>query len=746
MSRRKKGGDGGDVDEQPTKVSSSSSSSSISTKVKKTTKVSSSSTAATKTPTIAEMRVVEFGFLKHGGWSGSLNYKSELVNRPLFEGLVRKAEAEKNVRKLNPILVGKITMEKPAPDEGFAIPFTQGAINPLHEFLSRMRSVPREQPIVVQAGTGTGKSIAIPIGLLQLDMDYRVLVACPTIRAASDLCIAVRIYCKNKFSIGYAADRDIRYNKDTNVVYATAGHIFACLLRNPNYLHQFSHLLLDEFQKPGIEMALIYQIWKRLPVSGPTSRPILLLVSANQLNLDDISSTHIEVDIKTNYKVTLRYHDSDEFDTSIPGRSSIPGNENLYQKIATILQEQHHEIPRGTRFLVFCPGQNEIDQVARSLSAKMGLESYKIYRVVGGEPIDTGIYQDPSEDVREIVLATNAAETSITISRLALMIDSMREKRREDDRIRNGFTTQDNALQRRGRLGRVMEGLAYCMCSQMKSTRLAVSNPSPFVSSPLEKHYLTLLTFGYDPQILFPVSSGVLGKVANNLRTYKLLDTSGKVLPAGEFTSFTPLSYASGAFFFQWLEMGLHPFLGAVIASIISSEGRELFTKERKPPKHIFIEYYKLAGAYVQLLIAERKDTIIRPNHEKYMQFCAEHQLIPFKGFLEFTRTLHDVCNMLRNTPDTPLYVGPLPEYNEFLQHYILTAAIIAGFVPEAGDKILRLGPTMSIKLIKNTNPMIPNPKLVLDIEEFHANPKYHPTPDVESDEDDGPGENLEEE
>ena len=88
------------------------------------------------------------------------------------------------------------------------------------------------------------------------------------------------------------------------------------------------------------------------------------------------------------------------------------------------------------------------------------------------------VFDRPPEGVRKIVLATNIAETSITIDDIVYVIDSGYIKMKHFDKDSNvatleaDFVTKANAKQRRGRAGRVQEGICYHLYTSIKQTQL----------------------------------------------------------------------------------------------------------------------------------------------------------------------------------------------------------------------------------------------------------------------------------
>ncbi|KAJ3839808.1 P-loop containing nucleoside triphosphate hydrolase protein [Lentinula raphanica] len=139
--------------------------------------------------------------------------------------------------------------------------------------------------------------------------------------------------------------------------------------------------------------------------------------------------------------------------------------------------------------LVFMPGLGEIRKLNDILTEHplFGLDDFKIYPLHStlSSENQSAVFEIPPPGVRKIVIATNIAETGITIPDITCVIDSgkhreMRfDEKRQISRLVETFIARSNAAQRRGRAGRVQEGLCFHLFTKVRHDTQMVDNPLP---------------------------------------------------------------------------------------------------------------------------------------------------------------------------------------------------------------------------------------------------------------------------
>ncbi|KAF3912153.1 hypothetical protein ABW21_db0206155 [Orbilia brochopaga] len=132
-------------------------------------------------------------------------------------------------------------------------------------------------------------------------------------------------------------------------------------------------------------------------------------------------------------------------------------------------------IEYGRAILVFLPGLNEIRRLQNAIlgdpNLQTGWEVHALHSTIANEEQEKAFWLPP-EGVRKVVLATNIAETGITIPDITCVIDTCKSKemrfdeKRQLSRLVETFISKANAKQRRGRAGRVQEGLCFHLVTQ----------------------------------------------------------------------------------------------------------------------------------------------------------------------------------------------------------------------------------------------------------------------------------------
>eukprot|EP00883_Tetradesmus_obliquus_P006330 jgi/Sobl393_1/16814/SZX72388.1 len=155
--------------------------------------------------------------------------------------------------------------------------------------------------------------------------------------------------------------------------------------------------------------------------------------------------------------------------------------------------------------LIFMPGAPEIDRLVRQLqgSAKLagaaGHAGLRVLPLHGGLPasVQARVFERPPRGVLKVVVATNVAETSLTIDDVTCVIDTGRHKEMSYDmsrglsRLAETWVSQAAAQQRRGRAGRVAPGVCYRLWPGRMWGRLDPQQPPEVLRVPLQQLCLT---------------------------------------------------------------------------------------------------------------------------------------------------------------------------------------------------------------------------------------------------------------
>ncbi|KAI1005694.1 putative helicase [Podosphaera aphanis] len=407
-------------------------------------------------------------------------------------------------------------------------------------------TINREQVVIICGETGCGKSTQVPSFILENQLYQgkacKIYVTEP--RRISAISLARRVSeelgeRKNELGtsrslVGYAIRLESSTSKETRLVYATTGIIMR-MLEASNDLKDITHIILDEIHERTIDSDFLLIVLRKLLVTRPDLKVVLMsaTVDAERFSryFDGAPVLHVPgrtfpVRVKfledaielTDYSIDNgyqeKYTDIDDIDSLDPTHGETKSGDNgkalkgyskktrntisqldeyridfelitqLLAKIAT----DDQLVAFSKAILVFLPGIGEIRQLNDMLFGHPVFSSnwhiYLLHSTIASEDQEAAFLMPPM-GIRKIVLATNIAETGITIPDVTCVIDTgkhreMRfDERRQLSRLLETFISKANAKQRRGRAGRVQEGLCFHMFSKYRHDNLMADQQTP---------------------------------------------------------------------------------------------------------------------------------------------------------------------------------------------------------------------------------------------------------------------------
>ncbi|KAI0155426.1 P-loop containing nucleoside triphosphate hydrolase protein [Hypoxylon sp. FL1284] len=418
---------------------------------------------------------------------------------------------------------------------------------PMWHFRNQVLSaVEREQVVIVCGETGCGKSTQVPSFLLehQLSQGRPCKIYCTEPRRISAISLARRVSEElgegrndlgtSRSLVGYSIRLEANTSKETRLVYATTGIVMR-MLEGSNELREITHLVLDEVHERSIDSDFLLIVLKKLLLRRKDLKVVLMsatvdaerfsnyLGRAPVLNVpgrtfpvqvkyleDALETTGYVPDQLKSEKTTDLDDDPAEIDAADSSSGATAARE-LRQYSArtrnTLSQFDEYQIDfdlivqligriavdpaymnYSKAILVFLPGIAEIRALNDSLLGEpffqRGWEVFPLHSTIATEDQERA-FLVPPEGVRKIVLATNIAETGITIPDVTCVIDTgkhreMRfDERRQLSRLIDTFISRANAKQRRGRAGRVQEGLCFHLFTKYRHDSLMSDQQTP---------------------------------------------------------------------------------------------------------------------------------------------------------------------------------------------------------------------------------------------------------------------------
>ena len=253
------------------------------------------------------------------------------------------------------------------------------------------------------------------------------------------------------------------------------------------------------------------------------------------------------------YKANLKNQYSDQLCQDICCMDAYSQAKIDYDFIVTIVKYIVRNLHRGRdengAILIFLPGWEDIKQVNKLLLQDLFFQPnhYRIIPLHSMMPTvqQKVIFERPPRGVTKIVIATNIAETSITIDDVVYVIDSgkIKMKNFEHDKnlstLRASWETKANAKQRSGRAGRVQKGVCFRLYSKLQETKMNEYIVPEIVRTPLDQVCLQIkiLKLGKIQEFLFQVMESPAEESVRlsltKLTSLKALDCMENLTPLG---------------------------------------------------------------------------------------------------------------------------------------------------------------------------------------------------------------------
>lgn len=317
----------------------------------------------------------------------------------------------------------------------------------------------RENQVVVLAGeTGSGKTTQLPKLCLAAGRGEAGMIGCTQPRRLAARSVATRVAEELATPLGDKVGFQVRFTERVSdqalVKFMTDGILLAETQSDP-WLSAYDTIIIDEAHERSLNIDFLLGYLRRLAQRRPDLK---IIVTSATIDTERFAAHFgnapvVEVEGRT-FPVEVRYRPLGE-----------RGEGNVAQQVADAMDDITREDPRGD-VLVFLPGEREIRDTHLLLSRKQYRETevLALYARLSAQEQDRVFRPGPK---RRIVLATNVAETSLTVPRIRYVVDpgTARVKRYSQrgqlERLHIEPISQAAANQRKGRCGRVGPGICY---------------------------------------------------------------------------------------------------------------------------------------------------------------------------------------------------------------------------------------------------------------------------------------------
>jgi ATP-dependent helicase HrpB len=403
------------------------------------------------------------------------------------------------------------------------------ALGPLAEALSSGTRV------LLHAPPGAGKSTVVPLALLDAVALGRgkILMLEPRRIAARAVAIRMAQLLGEEVgrTVGFRTRIETRVSRATRIEVVTEG-ILTRMLQSDAALEGIGCVIFDEFHERSLNADLGLAL--SLESQETLREDLRLLVMSATLELEPLSALLRDAPVIAAegraYEVATRY---------VPRRPELPLEIQTAQLLRAALSRDDGDI------LCFLPGAAEIRRVHRALEEagpNASIRVMPLYGDLSAAEQDAALRPPPTGE-RKIVLATSIAETSLTIEGIRVVVDTGLRRYSEFDpatgmsRLVTGKVSQAAADQRRGRAGRLSEGVCYRLWSEGSQASLAAHTPPEILNADLAPLALELSLWGAGDAArlrwLDPPPAAPLAQARGLLRSLEAIDAADRITAHG---------------------------------------------------------------------------------------------------------------------------------------------------------------------------------------------------------------------
>lgn len=323
------------------------------------------------------------------------------------------------------------------------------------------------QVVVIAGETGSGKTTQLPKLCLAAGRGAAGMIGCTQPRRIAARAVANRVAQELQVELGGVVGYQVRFNdrisEQTAVKFMTDGILLA-EIQNDRWLSKYDTIIVDEAHERSLNIDFLLGYLKQLL---QRRRDLKVIVTSATIDTERFSRHFNDAPVVSvegrGYPVDVRYRALDALGEEGGDRSTLAG-------IVAACDEIAREKGLGDT-LIFLPGEREIREAHQVLEKRKyrHTEVLPLYARLSVRDQDR-VFNPGSQ--RRIVLATNVAETSLTVPRIHYVIDPGEARvkryspRQKLDRLHIEPISQASADQRKGRCGRVAPGTCFRLYSE----------------------------------------------------------------------------------------------------------------------------------------------------------------------------------------------------------------------------------------------------------------------------------------
>jgi len=554
---------------------------------------------------------------------------------------------------------------------------------PVNQRRDEIAAAIRENQVVIICGeTGSGKTTQLPKICLELGLGEAGLIGHTQPRRLAARATATRIAEELKTELGGVVGFKVRFtdhtSADSYIKLMTDGILLAETQGDP-MLSAYDTLIIDEAHERSLNIDFLLGYLRQLLPRRPDLKVIITSATldaerfARHFAKGDRLAPVVEVSGRL-YPIEIRYRPIEEEDTvqqrssndrRLQRRDDRRSNEpkkDLYEAIVDAVAELQREGPGDV--LVFLPGEREIREAAEALR-KDHLPGSEILPLFARQSAPEQARVFSRSNGRRVILATNVAETSLTVPGIRYVVDAGLARinryshRNKVEQLQIEKVAQSAARQRAGRCGRVQDGICIRLYDEEDFNRRPIHTDPEVLRSSLAGVILRMKSLKLGAVEAFPFldmpSQRMISDGYQLLNELGAVDDDNELTPAGRELARLPLDPKIGRMILAARERGALREVMVIAAALSVQDPRErppespgsadqahakfrLAPDEKGEPRSEFLWYWNLWQA--------ADDVWRHEGSSKQKAWCKTHFLswLRMREWRDIHTQLHELC------------------------------------------------------------------------------------------------------
>ncbi|MDR4506845.1 MAG: ATP-dependent RNA helicase HrpA [Candidatus Brocadiaceae bacterium] len=547
-------------------------------------------------------------------------------------------------------------------------------------------AIQKHQALIIAGETGSGKTTQLPKLCVVAGQGQAAKIGCTQPRRIAATSVAQRIADELDTVLGTTVGYKIRFFEKTSnktIIQMMTDGILLTEIQRDRFLNDYDTIIIDEAHERSLNIDFLLGYLKRLLPKRPELK---LIISSASLDIPRFSEAFpdapvIEVSGRV-FPVEVRYK---PIDKELEEQGDVTIEDAVVQTVGTLLKNS-----REGNILVFMPGEQEIREVVGRLDSSR--QSVAVLPLFGRMSYheQNRIFQNMSQ--RKVIVATNIAETSLTIPGIRYVIDtglarlSRYSTRSHTLRLPVESISRSSANQRKGRAGRVEAGVCIRLYSEEDYLQRPEFTPPEIVRSSLADVILRMKYQRLGDIEAFPFidspSSAAIRSGIKLLKELGALDEANEITSLGREMAHLPIEPRTARMLLAAKQENVLREMLVIAAGISIQDPREYPLDKIEQAKQCHSVFVDCTSDFITLLniwnaYHEQWESLKTEN--KMRKFCKTH-FLSFARMREWRDIHRQLMNMLKESSGFRLKKEPA-DYRG------IHICILAGYLSQIGLK-----------------------------------------------------------